>query len=193
MIMTNKNITNIIILYGIILGLVLSFQPIYSYFIDNKMFANPLLGWSLLLAVPVFGLLSIIRVKKIQNSYISFKESLRSYTITITVGLFISTLAFIYIFNFADANFHKIVRKVQIEYMESKKDMYLNKMKENNVSEETIETMKKSFYDELEKMPKTNQYTIKLQFVNFVKSVGAWLIFGLILSAILKKSKPQRV
>lgn len=177
--------------YGIYLGILLSLFTAYSYAIDNSMYFNYWMLALLLLSVPIFGLIAIISAKKKIGGFISFKESLKNYTITIALGLFISTLTSILIFNIVDTDFHKVVQQIQVDGLEKQKERTLQGMYNRNTPESTIENTEKSFNNSLEQMKNTNQYTIGAQIKSFFKSVATYLIFGLILSVIFKKKDPK--
>jgi len=176
--------------YGIILGVLLSLFTAYSYAIDNSLYFSYLALGLLLLSVPVLGLIAILSAKKKKEGFISFKEAMKNYTITIALGLFISTITSILIFNVVDTNFYKTVQQIQIEGMEKQKANTLQRMYNNNTPETTIENTEKRFDDGIEKMQTTNQYELTTQIINFIKSVGAYLIFGLILSLIFRRTNP---
>ena len=173
--------------YGIILGVLLSLFTAYSYAIDNSMYFNYWMLGLLLLSVPILGLIAILGEKKMLGGYISFKEALKNYTITIALGLLISTLTSILIFNVVDTNFYKVVQQIQIDGIEKQKENTLQRLYKNNSSESSIERTENSFDDAIDKMKTTNQFTIVAQIKSFFKSVATYLIFGLILSAIFKK------
>ncbi len=177
--------------YGIILGVILSLFTAYSYAIDNSMYFSYWMLAILLLSVPIFGLIAIISAKKKLGGFISFKESLKNYTITIALGLFISTLTSILVFNVIDTDFQKVVQQIQVEGLEKQKDRTLQAMYNRNTPEATIESTEQSFDNSIEQMQNGNQYVFVEQIKSFFKSVAAYLIFGLILSAIFKKKDPE--
>ena len=114
--------------YGIILGILLSLFTAYSYAIDNSMYFNYWMLGLLLLSVPVLGLIAILGEKKLLGGYISFKEALKNYTVTIALGLLISTLTSILIFNVVDTNFYKVVQQIQIDGIEKQKENTLQRL-----------------------------------------------------------------
>ncbi len=189
--MTNQPTNKLNFNYAIILGVILSLFTAYSYAIDNSMYFSYLALGILLLSVPIFGLIAIISAKKKAGGFISFKEAMKNYTLTIALGLFISTVTSIVIFNVVDTDFYKIVQQIQVDGLEKQKDKTLQQMYNRNTPEATIENVEESFDKSIDKIKDVNQYTFGAQILNFIKSIGAYLIFGLILSAIFKKKDPS--
>lgn len=177
--------------YGIILGIFFSLFTAYSYAIDNSMYYNFWMLAVLLLSVPVFGLIAIITAKKSLGGFITFKEALKNYTITIALGLFISTMTGILVFNVVDTNFYKVVQKIQIDGLEKQKERTLQQMYNGNTPEARIEKAEEGFDQAIEKMRITNPYTIKNQLLSMIKSIGIYLLVGLILALILQKKDPE--
>lgn len=190
--MKEQQTTKTTIIYGIILGLIQSFHPLYSFFVDKQMYFNPTLRILLLVSIPFLGLISIIAVRK-SNTFLSFKNAFKNYTLTIALGLFISTISSLLVFNILDTNFHKTIREVGIKSTESKKDLYIEKMEKNGATKEDINIVIKSQLDYVANLPKENQYTIQKQISNFFISLTPYLVFGLIFSGLLKKNKPELI
>ncbi len=181
-----KTAKSIAIQYGLILGILLSLFTAYSFAIDNSLYFNYWALLLLLLSVLILGLLSILNARKLVG-FITFKNALKNYLTTITIGLFISTLTSIIIFNIVDTEFHKTVQKVQLDGLEAQKEKTLERMFDNNTPEKTIESTEKRFDDSIENIETSNPYTIANQLKNFAKSVGIYMLLGMLLSLIFKR------
>ena len=189
--MENKQVSNKLnYTYGIILGVILSLVAFYSFKINNSLYSSNLTNGLLLTSVPVLGLFAILAAKK-KVGFISFKEAMKNYTITIAVGLLISTLTNIVIFNFVDTDFYKTVDKIQIDSYNKQKEIGIIQMQNAGTPKETIEKVNKSIEDIIEKTKNENPYDLKNQILGYFSALATFLFFGLILSAITKKTNPS--
>ncbi len=191
--MTNQQPTNKLnYKFGFILGVILSIFIFYVFYKDASIFASNLLRTFLFISVPLLGLLSILFTKKKLGGLISFKEAMKNFTLTIGLGLFISLLSYILIFNILDTNFYKTVQNIQIESIKAQKEKTIPKMIKQKASKEKIELMTKNFDNAIKSNQTVNLYELGTQISNFFKSVGSFLLFGLILSVIFKRTRPLR-
>ena len=163
--------------YGLYLGGALSLITIAIWFIDINLMANMWLGILILLAVVAVGVVSTAKAKSIQEGFLSFKEAFSSYFITVAIGIVISSIVSMILFNYVDPEAAEQIKQITI-------DATVNMMEGFGAPAETIaETV-----DQLENQ---NQYSI----VNTAKSI-AWglviqAVIGLIVGAIMKRSNPD--
>jgi len=172
-----KSIKSSAINYGLYLGGALSLITIAIWFINLNLMANMWLGIFLLLAIIAFGVVSTAKSKSLNGGFLSFKEAFSSYFITVAIGIAISTVVSMILFNYVDPEAGKQIQQITI-------DATVNMMEGMGAPAETIA-------EQVEKIESQNQYSL----INTAKSL-AWgflfqAIIGLIVAAIMKKSNPD--
>ncbi|APY01474.1 DUF4199 domain-containing protein [Lacinutrix venerupis] len=170
---TKSSATN----YGLYLGGVLALATILVYALKLELFASITLGIILFVITLTFGVISIIKSKKIQNGFISFKEAFTSYFITVLIGIVISSLISFIIFNFVDPEAAETLKEIALE---SQVEMLRN----FNQPEESIEMV----VEASEKQG--NLFSIQNVFTSLIGYIIFYSIIGLIISLIMKR-KPE--
>lgn len=100
--------------YGIILGVSLVLFTAALYAIDITLFGSFWLGLIKILFFIIISVLVIMQTKK-QLRQITFKEAFTSYFISAVIGITISTIFTIILFNFIDTDAKETVNKIAIE------------------------------------------------------------------------------
>ncbi|MCK0109310.1 DUF4199 domain-containing protein [Flavobacteriaceae bacterium S0825] len=172
-----KSIKSSAINYGLYLGGALSLITIAIWFVDINLMANMWLGIFLLLAIIAFGVVSTAKSKSLNGGFLSFKEAFSSYFITVAIGIGISSIVSMILFNYIDPEAAKQIQQLTVEST-------INMMEGFGAPAEAIA-------EAVEKIESQNQFSI----VNTLKSL-AWgflfqAIIGLIVALIMKKSDPD--
>lgn len=170
-----KNGTN----YGIYLGLSLLLITVLCYVIDLGLFASL---WIMLLNVIIilaFGVVSAAYTKKVTNGFPSFKQVFTSYTITVALGLLISTIVGIIIFNVFDPEAAETVKEISIE---KSREM----MERFGGSESQIEK-------ELIKIEASEPFSLETQIKNYFGFLAFMLVIGLLVALIFKRKDPNAI
>lgn len=163
--------------YGLILGGVLAVTVALLYSMSLESLTKWWLGIILFLVSLVFGIVSVAKSKAILGGFISFKEAFTSYFITIVIGLGISVLTSILIFNVVDPGAAE----------------YLNEQ----IVEITRGMMERFGAPELEidkaiaELEGKNNYAIGNQLQSFVFQIIFYSIFGLLIALIMKRKDPN--
>lgn len=110
-----KSLKSSAINYGLYLGLILSSLTIIGYAIDLGLFTKWWFGIIMLLLVIVFGIISSMNARKLLSGFISFKQAFTAYFITILVGILISSVVSIVIFNVVDPESAIVLQDMIIE------------------------------------------------------------------------------
>ena len=172
-----KSLKSIATNYGLYLGVFLALITVLAYAINLELLTNMWVGILILVAIIVFGIISVAKVKQAQNGFASFKESFTSYFIAVLVGLLISTLISFLLFNVIDTDAADVLKEKTIEKT-------VQMMEGFNTPTEIIDKT-------VEEMESQNQYSIS----NIAKSLAGYLvvfsIIGLIVAAAMKKSNPE--
>jgi len=174
----NTSIKSSAINYGLYLGGLLSILTILAYAINLDLFANMWFGISMLIAVIVFGIISTIKSKKLLDGFISFKDAFTSYFLTIVIGLAISSVISIVIFNFVDPEAAVVLK-------EKVMDAQIEGMRNWGAPEEAIESAVEKFEAQ------DNIYSIGNVVQSLLFQIIGFSIVGLISSLIIKKEDPN--
>ena len=110
-----KSLRSSAINYGVYIGLILSGFTIIAYIIDITLLTKWWIGILLFLAIIIIGIVSVAKAKAILEGFISFKQAFSTWFITIVVGMLISTIVSIVLFNFIDPSAAEIVKEKTIE------------------------------------------------------------------------------
>jgi hypothetical protein len=172
-----KTLKSIATNYGLYLGVLLALLTVVSYAVNLELLTNMWYGFFILLAIIVFGIVSVAKVKQAQNGFATFKEAFTSYFITVLLGLVISTLVSYLLFNFIDTDAADVLKEKTIEKT-------VQMMENFNTPNEAIAAA----VDQIESQ---DQFSIG----NIVKGLAGYLVFfsiiGLIVAAAMKKSNPD--
>ncbi|TCK68914.1 uncharacterized protein DUF4199 [Winogradskyella wandonensis] len=173
-----KSLKSSSINYGLYLGLILASLTIIGYAVSLELFTKWWFGISMLIIVIVFGIISSMNAKKALGGFISFKEAFTAYFITILVGILLSALVSIIIFNFIDPESAVVLQDMIIENQ-------LDMMQRFGAPQESIDAA-------LEQMQANgSMYSIG----NIVKSIAFQLIgfsiVGLIVALVVRRKDPN--
>ena len=173
-----KSIKSVATNYGLYLGILLVFWTGLCYVISLELLVN---FWFNLLVLPlviiVFGVISISKSKKNLGGFISFKEAFTSYFITILIGLLISSVVSIVLFNFVDTEAAGELKEIVVEKT-------ISMMERFSAPPETIAT-------QIEALEAQDTFSFKTQFLQFLQGLLFFTIIGLIAAAIMKKNNPE--
>jgi hypothetical protein len=172
-----KSLRSSAVQYGLYIGLILSAFTIVSYAINIELLTKWWLGILLFLIIVIIGIVSTAKAKSLLNGFISFKQAFTTWFITIVVGIGISTLVNILLFNFIDPEAAEMIKQATIEASVS--------MMENfGAPQESIDQA-------VMEIENTNQFAIG----NLLKSLAFQFIFyaviGLLVALVMKKSDPE--
>ncbi|MDO5969720.1 DUF4199 domain-containing protein [Flavivirga aquimarina] len=173
-----KSLKSIAINYGLYLGIGLSLFTLLGYTINLGLLVN---YWVMLLILPlaiiVFGIVATAKIKAYFNNFLSFKQAFSSFFITVTVGIIISTLVSIIIFNFIDPQASLEIKDILISNTE-------NFMRSAGAPIEKIA-------ESVEQIENQDTFAIGTQFKSLAQSIIFFAIIGLIVAAAMKKSNPD--
>jgi hypothetical protein len=173
-----KSIKSSAINYGLYLGGSLALITIIMYVINIELMVN---FWINLLLLPLliigFGVFSTAKSKGINEGFLNFKEAFSSYFITIAIGILISSLLSIILFNFIDPDSAIQLKELAIEKS-------INMMEGFGAPPEAIAK-------QVEAMESQDSFSIGTQLWQVAQSLIFFAVIGLIVGAIMKKSNPD--
>jgi hypothetical protein len=162
--------------FGIITGAISVLVTSSVYLIDLSLLTKWWLGLSILLIYIAVGCVLLVRTKKDLGGYMSFKEGFTTYFISALIGVAISVVFNILLFNFIDPEAAVTLKEMTLQ--------------------STAEMMKKfgaptsEIKKAVEKLESYDQFSALEQLKGSIWSIVGSAVFGLILAAIFKKDKP---
>ena len=163
--------------YGLYLGGALALMTVAIYAIDLSLMVNMWLGIFMLLIVVGFGVVATAKAKGLLGGFLSFKEAFSSYFITAVVGTVLANLVSYILFNFIDPEAAKQVSEMTVEAT-------ISMMEGFGAPAETIAQT-------VEQLENQNQFGLGTIAKNMVWAFVIQAVIGLIVAAIMKKSKPD--
>ncbi len=174
-----KSLKSIAVNYGLYLGGILTVTSVLAYAIDLSLYTKWWFGIALLLVVIIFGIISTSKVKHSLNRIISFKDAFTAYFITVVIGIIISAIISIVIFNFIDPEAAATLQQLTLE---TQVDM----MRGFGAPEEAIAQA-------VEKIEESgNLFSIGNVMQSLVFQIIGYSIVGLIVALVMKKN-PENV
>ena len=175
--MINEIIKKNGITFGVTIGIVSALITATIYAIDLNLFTSWWIGVLSILTYLVLGIVLLSKTKRELNGVFSFKDAFTTYFIAILIGILISTLFNILLFNFIDPSAKDTLNDLMIKYTVNMMQKFgtpasaineaIAKLKENSPCS-TVELLKGSVF-----------------------SIVFSSIFGLILAAFFKSKSTQ--
>lgn len=162
--------------FGIITGIVSVLITSSIYIIDLSLMTKWWLAIIILVVYIVIGSVMLSKTKKDLGGFLSFKEGFTTYFISALIGIAISVIFNILLFNVIDPEAAIALKEMTLE--------------------STAEMMKKfgapssEIKKTIEKLKDYEQFSAIEQLKGSIWSIVGSAIFGLILAAIFKKDKP---
>ncbi len=163
--------------FGLISGLIGVLVTTVMYAVDLKLFVNMWIGFALLAVWIIIGILLLKKCKKENNDQLTFKEGFTAYFISALIGILISTVFNIFLFNFFDVEARDIITEHFIDFQ-------VGIMERFNAPQSEIAKA-------VEKIKENSQFSIKGQMYGVIQSLIGSIIFGLILAAIFKTKRKE--
>lgn len=163
------------ITFGIITGVISILITASVYIIDLKLFTAWWLG---ILSIAIYlgiGIYLLSKTKRELGGIFPFKDAFTTYFISAVIGIAISVIFNILLFNVIDTEAKDTIQENLIEFQ-------VNMLKKSNTPTDQIK-------EAVEKMSEENQFDTVAQLKGSIFSILFSAIFGLILAAIFK-SKP---
>ena len=159
---------------GLYLGAALSAIVVLIYAINLDLFIDWWLGILFFLLVIVFGIVSSVKARKIQNGFINFKAAFSNYFITVAVGTGITTIVSILIFSFIDTDAAVYLNEQVL--LVTKQSMERFGASQEIVTQALAEASTK------------DNFSVVNQLVSYVFRLAFYALTGLVVALILKKS-----
>ena len=173
-----KTLRRLAINYGLYTGLILAAATIIGYTINLELLTKFWLGILLFLVILILGIVSVAKVKSLLKGFVSFKQAFTTWFLTIVVGVLISTIVNVVLFNFIDPEAAEIIKQAGI-------DTSISMMESFGAPQEAIDEAVKKMEAE------DNMFSIGRLLKSLVWQFLFYAIIGLIVAAIMKKKDPD--
>lgn len=155
---------------GLILAAIQIGISLYLYNYDS--FLNKKIGVAIIVITIVFGVFSIVNVKRKLEGKISLRESFSSYFITILISVLISNLFYLGLFNFVAS--------------EEKRETVRKEFYDFNLKNYPIETTNKQKQPQQPDYKSMDPFTISVVINSIVKYLLIYSIFGILISLFFR-------
>ncbi|RVT77464.1 DUF4199 domain-containing protein [Flavobacterium sufflavum] len=164
------------ITFGIITGLTSVLITTLIYSIDLNLFTSPWIGFSNLALYFIIAIVLLIKTKKEFKDTFTFKDAFTTYFISALIGILISVVFNIILFNLIDPAAKDTIKELTIKFM-------ISAMEKFNAPAEGIN---KAIKD----LKENDQFSVIGLLKGSLSNIVFCTIFGLILAAFFK-SKPS--
>jgi hypothetical protein len=129
--------------------------------------------------IVVFGAYAAIQAKKNQGGFLTFKETFTSFLVAVLVGLSISTLFSVLLFNVIDPEAKQIITDNVIKMTTEMMGKFGTKPADINAI--------------IKEMQKTDSFGVVGQLKGFVFNIIIYSVIGLITALIIRRERPQSI
>ncbi|OYX84219.1 MAG: DUF4199 domain-containing protein [Flavobacteriales bacterium 32-34-25] len=164
------------ITFGIITGLTSVLITALIYSIDLNLFTSSWIGFANLTLYLIIAIVLLSKTKKELSGTFSFKDAFTTYFISALIGIAISVVFNIILFNFVDPAAKVTIKELTIKYM-------ISAMEKFSAPASTINAAIKDLQE-------NDQFSIVGLLKGSLSNIVFCTIFGLILAAFFK-SKPS--
>ena len=165
------------ITFGVIIGIVSALITATIYAVDLNLFTSWWIGVLSILTYLILGIVLLVKTKKELNGVFSFKNAFTTYFIAIVIGILISVLFNILLFNVIDPSAKETVNELIIKYT-------MNMMQKLGAPASSIN-------EALAKMKENDPYSPFELLKGSVFTILFSSLFGLILAAFFKSKSTQ--
>ncbi len=164
--------------YGLYLAIILSSFTIIGYAVYLDLFTKWWLGISQMIIVIIIGIMSSLNARKNAGGLISFKDAFTAFFVTVALGITISALLGMIIFNYIDSDAATVLQDKIIETQTT--------MMENfGAPQESIDLAREQMEAE------ENFFSISNTFKSIAYQLLGFSLIGLIVAAVTKKKDPN--
>ena len=175
--MINEIIKRNGITFGVLIGIVSALITATIYAIDLNLFASWWIGISSILIYLILGIILLSKTKKEIKTIFTFKDAFTTYFIAAVVGILISVLFNVLLFNVIDPSAKETLHEITIKL--------------TSTMMQKFGTPASAINEAVAKMRETNPYSTIELLKGSVFSIIFSSIFGLILAAFFKTRLTQ--
>ena len=176
--MINEIIKKNGVTFGIVTGIISCLLTSAIYAIDLNLFIKPWIGAVSIVIYLIIGIVLLSKTKKEINGFFSFKDAFTTYFISAIVGILISTIFNILLFNFIDPSAKDTLNEITIKYT-------INMMQKFGAPSSSIN-------EAIKGMKESSPYDIDSLLKGMITSIVFSSIFGLIMAAFFKTRRSSQ-
>lgn len=167
--------SNVGLTYGLIAGLIVTVITLLQYLGGLDMYLSPIVYISYLVIITM-AVLAALKVRKANEGFLEFSQALKVTFTVFAIAMLIQSIFTYVLMNFIDVSFKEAVSQ---EVMNKSEAM----LKKLGFSDSQIDT-------QLEKERSTDQFAFSRVLLGYAITCIVAFIFCLLISLIVKKSKP---
>ncbi|MBE0393106.1 hypothetical protein HNQ02_002240 [Flavobacterium sp. 7E] len=163
--------------FGVITGVVSILMTTIIYIVDLKLFTSPWIGFATMAIYIILGIILLNKTKKDLKGIFPFKDAFTTYFISAVIGILLSVLFSIILFNYIDPAAKDTIRELSAKYLAK--------------TLSSFGTPASSINEAITKLKETDQFSPLEQLKGSIFSILFSAILGLILAAIFKSKSTQ--
>jgi hypothetical protein len=163
--------------YGIITGVVSALITTLIYSIDLKLFTSMWVGFTSIAIYIIIGVVLLSKTKKELKGVFPFKDAFTTYFISAVIGILISVVFNIILFNFIDPSAKESIKELSIKYA-------VEMMEKFNTPSSAIN-------EAVKKLQENDQFSVIELLKGSVFSIVFSALFGLLLALIFKSKSTE--
>jgi hypothetical protein len=167
--------SNVGLSYGLIAGLIITVITLFQYLGGVDMFLSPV-SYLTYLVIITMAVLAALKVRKANEGFLEFSQALKVTFTVFAIAMLIQTIFSYVLMNFIDVSFKEAVSQEVL----NKTEMMLKKF---GLSDSQIDA-------QMEKERTTDQFAFTRILLGYAITCIVAFIFCLLISLIVKKSKP---
>jgi hypothetical protein len=165
--------------YGLFLGLFTIVTTTVVYALDISLFTASWYGMLTMAIIIGFGAFAAVQSKKNHGGFLTFKETFTSFFVAVLIGLLISTLFSVLLFNVIDPEAKQIITDNVIKMTSGMMEKFGAKPADIN--------------EVIKEMQKTDSFGVLGQLKGFLFNIVIYSVIGLITALIIRRERPQSI
>lgn len=165
------------ILFGIITGILGALITTLIYVINLELFTSMWIGIGSIILYIIIGIVLLTKTKKELKGILSFKDAFTTYFISALIGILISVVFNIILFNIIDPGVKETLKEITIKYM-------VDTMHRFNTPQSAVN-------DAIKKLQENDPYSTIELIKGTVFKIAFSALFGLLLALVFKSNTTQ--
>lgn len=165
------------ILFGVITGILGALITTLIYVINLELFTSMWIGIGSIILYIIIGIVLLTKTKKELKGIFSFKDAFTTYFISALIGILISVVFNIILFNIIDPGVKETLKEITIKYM-------VDTMHKFNTPQSAVN-------DAIKKLQENDPYSTIELIKGTVFKIAFSALFGLLLALVFKSNTAQ--
>lgn len=174
-----SSIKSLALKHGLYLGILMILLTAIMYAVNLDLMTKWWLNIILFAIILTFGIVSSMKSRKLLNGFITFKQAFSSYFITVAIGVILSTIFSIILFNVIDPEAAEVLKE---KIVQTSVQMMENFGAPKSEIDKAVAAMNEQ-----------DQFSVISQLKSIAWQLLVYSVIGLIVALIVKKSDPNTV